>query len=144
MAGRDCVAAHVASKHEDLSRQVLRRLAGLRVELTVAEAKALAQHLLDPLAVRIAADRRPRAKAKRFLHDVLRTGPIQATAVQRQARAFGISDKTLRRAGKTSASGSRRQGSGTAGRGRFPKVATDFPKMARDTAKMSMRRIGCR
>jgi hypothetical protein len=61
MAGRDCVAAHVASKHEDLSRQVLRRLAGLRVELTVAEAKALAQHLLDPLAARIAADRRPRA-----------------------------------------------------------------------------------
>ena len=55
---------------------------------------------LDPLAVRIAADRRPRAKAKRFLRDVLRTGPIQATAVQRQARAFGISDKTLRRAGK--------------------------------------------
>jgi hypothetical protein len=72
----------------------------LRVELTVAEAKALAQHLLEPLAVRIAADRRPRAKAKRFLRDVLRTGPIQATAVQRQARAFRISDKTLRRAGK--------------------------------------------
>ena len=36
---------------------------------------------LDPLAVRIAADRRPRAKAKRFLRDVLRTGPLQATAV---------------------------------------------------------------
>ena len=40
MAGRDCVKAHVASKYEDLSRQVLRRLASLRVELTVAETKA--------------------------------------------------------------------------------------------------------
>jgi len=53
------------------------------------------------LAGCIAADRRPRrAKAERFLRDVLRTGPMQATAVQRQARAFGISDKTLRRASK--------------------------------------------
>src|SRR5437660_867564 len=49
MAGRDCVNAHVASNYEDLYRQVLRRLASLRVVLTVAEAKALAQHLLHPL-----------------------------------------------------------------------------------------------
>jgi hypothetical protein len=100
VAGQDCVREHVASEYEDLSHSVLRRIAKLNVDLTVAEVKALAQHLLDPLAVRIAADRRPREKAKRFLRDVLRPGPMQATAVQRQARAFGISEKTLRRTGK--------------------------------------------
>jgi hypothetical protein len=110
VAGPNCIEEHVASNYEDLSHTVLRRLAKLRIPLTVAEAKVLAQHLLDPLAARIAADRRPRAKAKRFLRDVLRTGPVQAKAIQRQARAFGISEKTLRRAGKDLAVGIEKTG----------------------------------
>jgi hypothetical protein len=135
MAGRDCVAALVASKHEDLSRQVLRRLAGLRVELTVAEAKALAQHLLEPLAVRIAADRRPRPRQSASC--AMCCAPVPSKRQRFSAKPERSESPTRHYAGpaRTSASGSRRQGSGTAGRGRSPKVATDFPKMATNTGR---------
>jgi hypothetical protein len=100
MAGPDCVERHAASDYEDLSHTVLRRLAGLRVVLTVAEAETLACYLLDTSVARLAADRRPRVKAKHFLQDVPRQGGLRATTVRRQARASGISGRTLRRAGK--------------------------------------------
>src|SRR5579864_6243018 len=46
VSGPDCVEQHVASKYEDPSRIVLRRLAKSRITLTMAEAKALARYLL--------------------------------------------------------------------------------------------------
>jgi hypothetical protein len=100
MAGPDCVERHATSDYEDLSHAVLRRLAKSRVLLTEAEAGALASYLLDTSAVRLAADRRPRVKAKHFLQDALRQGALRAPTVRRQARALGISGRTLRRAGK--------------------------------------------
>jgi len=98
MAGRDCVKAHVASKYEDLSRQVLRRLASLRVELTVAETKALAQHLLDPLLCSPELALRGEARNKRtakdqvveFLRNALADGGMMVIELEAKARIVGL------------------------------------------------------
>jgi hypothetical protein len=98
MAGRDCVNAHVASNYEDLYRQVLRRLASLRVVLTVAEAKALAQHLLHPLLgspeLALRGEGRDKRTAKdqavEFLRNALADGGMMVIELERKARIAGL------------------------------------------------------
>jgi hypothetical protein len=98
MAGPDCVKAHLASKHEDLSRQVLRRLTGLRVDLTAAEAKSLAQYLLDPLlgspelALRGEDRDKPTTKGRavEFLRNALADGGMRVIELERKARIAGL------------------------------------------------------
>ena len=98
VAGRDCVEEHVASKYEDLSHHVLRRLAKLRLALTVAEAKALAQHLLDPLLsspeLVFRGEGRDKRTAKEqaieFLRNVLADGGMMVIELERKARIAGL------------------------------------------------------
>jgi hypothetical protein len=58
----------------------------------------------DPVLVRIDdlgdGDETPRDEAKAWLQTVLRDGPVEAKKLLRQAKADGVSEKTLRRAKK--------------------------------------------
>jgi hypothetical protein len=96
VSGSECVEQHVASKYQDLSRTVLRRLASSRVTLTVADARALARHLLDSshdrgeLAVRTDAKRTAKGRAIEFLRSALVDGGTLVIELEASARIAGL------------------------------------------------------